>query len=156
MLLKHGLMLVGNSLSGKTITLKLLQYLNKIKVEKGDTSNDFSEIDIRTIFPKSVELDELYEKIGSDGQYHDGLLTYYLKDISNTRYDDWTTRVIKWLFLDALVDTLWIESLNTLLDDTRMLSLPSGFHINLKPDIKIVFEAEHLTQATPATIPHLV
>ena len=152
MLLKHGLMLVGASLSGKTTTLKLLQSLNKMKIQKKDVSSDFGEIEIRTIFPKSIELDELYGRIGSDGQYHDGLLPYHLKDISNTRYDDGSTRIIKWLVLDAPVDTLWIESLNTLLDDTRMLSLPSGFRINLKPDIKIVFEAEHLTQATPATI----
>ena len=54
--------------------------------------------------------------------------------------------------LDSPVDTLWIESLNTLLDETRMLSLPSGFRINLKRDIKVVFEAEELTSATPATI----
>ena len=33
-----------------------------------------------------------------------------------------------------------------------MLSLPSGFRINLKRDIKVVFEAEELTSATPATI----
>ena len=94
----------------------------------------------------------MYGKTGNDGQYHDGLLPYHLKDISNTRYDDGTQRIIKWLVLDAPVDTLWIESLNTLLDDTRMLSLLSGFRINLKKDIKIVFEAESLTQATPATI----
>ena len=94
----------------------------------------------------------MYGKTGNDGQYHDGLLPYHLKDISNTRYDDGTQRIIKWLVLDAPVDTLWIESLNTLLDDTRMLSLLSGFRINLKKDIKIVFEPESLTQATPATI----
>jgi dynein heavy chain len=153
MLLKHGLMLVGDSLSGKTTTLKLLQALNKRKASSNQNKNtDFTDVEIRTIFPKSIELDELYGKTGNDGQYHDGLLPYHLKDISNTRYDDGTQRIIKWLVLDAPVDTLWIESLNTLLDDTRMLSLPSGFRINLKQDIKIVFEAESLTQATPATI----
>ena len=94
----------------------------------------------------------MYGKTGNDGQYHDGLLPYHLKDISNTRYDDGTQRIIKWLVLDAPVDTLWIESLNILLDDTRILSLPSGFRINLKKEIKTVFEAESLTQATQATI----
>ena len=158
MQLKHGLMLVGGTLSGKTTTLELLKKLNEVqkskpqKSKQKDKEDDFTDIEIRRIFPKSIELDELYGRIGSDGQYHDGLLPFHLKDISNSRYDDEKTRVVKWLVLDSPVDTLWIESLNTLLDETRMLSLPSGFRINLKRDIKVVFEAEELTQATPATI----
>ena len=159
MQLKHGLMLVGGTLSGKTTTLELLKKLNEYKAKqknkkdvKNDKDDDFTEIEIRRIFPKSIELDELYGRIGSDGQYHDGLLPYHLKDISNSRYDDDKTKTTKWLVLDSPVDTLWIESLNTLLDETRMLSLPSGFRINLKRDVKVVFEAEELTQTTPATI----
>ena len=151
-------MLVGGTLSGKTTTLELLKKLNevlKLKPQKGkskEKEEDFADVEIRRIFPKSIELDELYGRIGSDGQYHDGLLPFHLKDISNTRYDDEKSRTVKWLVLDSPVDTLWIESLNTLLDETRMLSLPSGFRINLKKDVKVVFEAEELTQATPATI----
>ena len=158
MQLKHGLMLVGGTLSGKTTTLELLKKLNEVQKakpqpkNKKDKEDEFTDIEIRRIFPKSIELDELYGRIGSDGQYHDGLLPFHLKDISNTRYDDGKSRTIKWLVLDSPVDTLWIESLNTLLDETRMLSLPSGFRINLKRDIKVVFEAEELTSATPATI----
>lgn len=158
MQLKHGLMLVGGTLSGKTTTLELLKKLNEVQKSKPqakgkkDKEDEFTDIEIRRIFPKSIELDELYGRIGSDGQYHDGLLPYHLKDISNTRYDDGKSRTVKWLVLDSPVDTLWIESLNTLLDETRMLSLPSGFRINLKRDIKVVFEAEELTSATPATI----
>ena len=154
MIIKHGIMLVGGTCSGKSTTIKLLQALNKVKIEKngGKPIGNFSEVEIRTIFPKSIELDELYGRIGSDSTYIDGLLPYHLKDISNTRYDDDKTKIVKWLVLDAPVDTLWIESLNTLLDDTKMLSLPSGFRINLKADVKVVFEAESLTQATPATI----
>ena len=158
MQLKHGLMLVGGTLSGKTTTLELLKKLNEVQKAKPQPKNkkekedEFTDIEIRRIFPKSIELDELYGRIGSDGQYHDGLLPFHLKDISNSRYDDGKSRTIKWLVLDSPVDTLWIESLNTLLDETRMLSLPSGFRINLKRDIKVVFEAEELTSATPATI----
>ena len=50
MLLKHGLMLVGDSLSGKTTTLKLLQALNKRKVSSNPNNTYFSEVEIRTIF----------------------------------------------------------------------------------------------------------
>ena len=128
MQLKHGLMLVGGTLSGKTTTLELLKKLNEVQKAKPqpkgkkDKEDEFTDIEIRRIFPKSIELDELYGRIGSDGQYHDGLLPFHLKDISNSRYDDGKSRTIKWLVLDSPVDTLWIESLNTLLDETRMLS----------------------------------
>ena len=149
MQLKHGLMLVGGTLSGKTTTLDLLKKLNEVQKSKPqakgkkDKEDEFTDIEIRRIFPKSIELDELYGRIGSDGQYQDGLLPYHLKDISNTRYDDEKTRVVKWLVLDSPVDTLWIESLNTLLDETRMLSLPSGFRINLKKDVKVVLKQKN-------------
>lgn len=63
-----------------------------------------------------------------------------------------TVLVCKMLVSDGPVDSLWIKSLNTLLDALKMLSLPSGYIINLKSDVKIVFETDNLTQATPATI----
>ena len=56
MLLKHGLMLVGDSLSGKTTTLKLLQALNKRKVSSNPNNTYFSEVEIRTIFPKKCRI----------------------------------------------------------------------------------------------------
>ena len=148
MQLKHGLMLVGGTLSGKTTTLELLKKLNEVqksKPQKGkkDKEEEFTDIEIRRIFPKSIELDELYGRIGHDGQYHDGLLPFHLKDISNSRYYDEKTRVVKWLVLDSPVDTLWIESLNTLLDETRMLSLPSGFRINLKEILKLFLKQKN-------------
>ncbi|MCQ2815651.1 MAG: hypothetical protein MJ252_00145 [archaeon] len=155
--IKHGIMLVGETFSGKSTTLRLLQSLNQTRyaAAKGDPNCPFTDVEIRTIYPKSVELDELYGKVmtGKDNTYIEGLLPFHLKDISNARFEEDNTKTtMKWLVLDAPVDTLWVESLNTLLDDTKMLSLPSGFRINLKSDVKVVFEAENLTQATPATI----
>jgi len=151
--IKHGIMLVGDSLSGKTTAIKILQSLSKRLAKKDQ--KEFTDIHITTIYPKSVELDDLYGKtyISSLGEttYVEGLLPYHIKDLCNLIKDE-KSRLVKWLCLDGPVDSLWIESMNTLLDETKMLSLPSGYRINLKQDVKIIFETENLVQATPATV----
>jgi dynein heavy chain len=151
MKIKHGIMLVGESMSGKSTCLKILQSLNK-RLEKKDPA--FKDVSITTLYPKSIELDDLYGRTVqrvSDNTLKDGLLPYHLKNLCSKQFEDGKA-LMKWLVLDGPVDTLWIESLNTVLDETKMLSLPSGYRINLKPDVKIIFEAENLQQATPATV----
>ena len=47
---------------------------------------------------------------------------------------------------------LWAENLNSVLDDNKLLTLPSGERINIPPNIRIVIEVDSLEQATPATV----
>ena len=58
----------------------------------------------------------------------------------------------KWLILDGPVDTLWVENLNTVLDDSKVLCLANGERISLTPDLRLMFEVDNLSQASPATI----
>ncbi|GMM47750.1 hypothetical protein DAPK24_043480 [Pichia kluyveri] len=57
-----------------------------------------------------------------------------------------------WIVFDGDVDPLWVENLNSLLDDNKVLSLPNGETIHLPENVRIVFEVEDLDHATPATI----
>lgn len=60
--------------------------------------------------------------------------------------------VPKWLILDGDIDPMWIESLNTLMDDNKVLTLASNERITLTSTMRLLFEVSHLKTATPATV----
>ncbi|KAL5256854.1 hypothetical protein ACHWQZ_G011949 [Mnemiopsis leidyi] len=65
---------------------------------------------------------------------------------------DIVTNNWKWLVLDGPVDPVWVENLNTVLDDTRTLCLANGERVPLLPRMRILFEVDDLSYASPATI----
>lgn len=53
---------------------------------------------------------------------------------------------------DGDVDPEWIEALNSVLDDNRLLTLPSGWRVQFGPNVNFLFETDSLEHASPATI----
>ncbi|XP_003791058.1 dynein heavy chain 14, axonemal [Otolemur garnettii] len=67
--------------------------------------------------------------------------------ISEIHNFDW-----QWVILDGPVDTFWVENLNSVLDDTRTLCLANSERIALTNKIRLIFEVDSLSQASPATV----
>ena len=50
----------------------------------------------------------------------------------------------KWIVFDGDIDPMWIESLNTVMDDNKVLTLASNERITLTKHMRLLFEISNL------------
>ncbi|XP_047669676.1 dynein axonemal heavy chain 11 [Tachysurus fulvidraco] len=166
---RHSVFVVGGAGTGKSQILKTLHrtYSNmKLKPVWSDMN------------PKAVTTDELFgflhpatrewkdgERVNVDGVtrtcpecpyyystclcflYVPGLFSSTMRELSALSHDG-----PKWIVLDGDIDPMWIESLNTVMDDNKVLTLASNERISLTSSMRLLFEISHLKAATPATV----
>lgn len=91
---------------------------------------------------------ELYGELSkATNEWKDGLVAFLVrqavKDTSDTK---------KWIVFDGPVDALWIENMNTVLDDNKTLCLANAERIKLPTTVTMLFEVKDLAVASPATV----
>lgn len=144
---RHGVMVVGHTGSGKTVTWRTLSGALK-RLKDAGVEGPYESVRVLLLNPKSVTMDELYGSYNqATREWKDGILSDLMRTICRD-----VDPCYKWLLFDGPVDTLWIESMNTVLDDNKMLTLNSGERISMNPTVSMLFEVQDLSQASPATV----
>ena len=69
------------------------------------------------------------------------------RDMSNNK-----TNKHQWIVLDGDIDAEWIESMNTVMDDNKMLTLASNERIPLTASMRLLLEINHMNHCSPATV----
>ncbi len=104
---RHSVFIVGNAGTGKSMVWKSLFKANQ-NLKKKPVAIDLN--------PKAVTNDELFGIINpSTREWKDGLFSTIMRDLANVTSDG-----PKWIVLDGDIDPMWIESLNTVMDDNKV------------------------------------
>jgi len=135
---RHSVFILGPPGSGKTAVWNILK--------DARTRCGFKTIH-EIINPKAQSADELYGFIHPVIGWKDGIFSYVMRNFSQLQ-NEW----FKWIVLDGDVDPDWIESLNTVMDDNKMLTLASNERVPLNPTMRLLLEVADLRNASPATV----
>jgi dynein heavy chain len=145
---RHGLMVVGPTGGGKSMNIRVLgDALTKLNAD-GLTGERYEKTQIYHLNPKAITMGQLYGEFDSNThEWQDGILCVLIRMC--IKQDDTN---LKWMLFDGPVDALWIENMNTVLDDNKKLCLVSGEIIQLSEPMTMMFEPEDLAVASPATV----
>mmetsp|Transcript_8125 Transcript_8125/g.10764 ORF Transcript_8125/g.10764 Transcript_8125/m.10764 type:complete len:2280 (+) Transcript_8125:2-6841(+) len=98
--------------------------------------------------PKSMPRQQLLGNMDLDTrEWNDGVLTDAARKVVKE-----SSEVRCWVVCDGDVDPEWIESLNSVLDDNHLLTLPNGERISFGDNVNFLFETHDLRFASPATV----
>jgi dynein heavy chain len=146
--IRFGATLVGPAGTGKTTVYRILAALMTNLREKGSRNPEFQKVRFQILNPKCITMGELYGEFNPLTQeWHDGLASSIMREFVAEESDD-----KRWTIFDGPIDALWIENMNTVLDDNMTLCLANGQRIKLKAEMKCLFEVNDLAVASPATV----
>ncbi|KAH9593148.1 Dynein heavy chain region D6 P-loop domain [Trypanosoma melophagium] len=136
---RMGVVLVGPSGSGKSTLFHILRRaLQTLGVE----------VPIHVMNPKAMPRRQLLGYMDPDTrEWYDGVLSAAAREVVKCPRE-----YRPWIICDGDIDPEWIESLNSVLDDNKLLTLPNGVRIQFGNNVNFLFETHSLTYASPATV----
>lgn len=155
-MVRHGIMLVGVTGCGKTTCGFILS--KALTTLHNDGSDDpwHKPVRIDTLNPKSVTMGELFGETNLlTNEWTEGLVSKLVKDAVENLEDQKREGKVEtkcWVNFDGPVDALWIENMNTVLDDNKTLCLANGQRIKMPQTCTMMFEVNDLKVASPATV----
>ncbi|GLI62890.1 cytoplasmic dynein 1b heavy chain [Volvox africanus] len=134
-----GVIIVGPSGSGKSTLWELLELAYERLGRKPI---------VYKMNPKAMPRQQLLGSMNMDTrEWSDGVLTAAARKVVKEPLEQRS-----WIICDGDVDPEWIESLNSVLDDNRLLTMPNGERIQFANNVNFIFECHSLEFASPATV----
>ncbi|XP_024136867.1 dynein heavy chain 10, axonemal isoform X4 [Oryzias melastigma] len=140
MLTQQATMIVGQTYGGKSVVINTLcQAQTKLGLSTK----------LYPLNPKAISVAELYGTFEpGTREWTDGIFSKLFREINKST----DKKERKYILFDGDVDSEWLENMNSVLDDNKLLTLTNGDRIRLESHCALLFEVGDLQYASPATV----